>query len=91
MTQWMVTSCSNDELCGVFLRAGPCVSDLLLASVQVGEEARRSQTHTVFVGQTGGGVFFAVCTCVVLQVRGARGATEDGGAEESGALRACEG
>jgi len=32
-----------------------------------------SNTRTVFVGQTAGGEFFAVCTSVVLQVRGARG------------------
>lgn len=60
--------------------------------MQVGEGARRrSQTRTVFVGETASGEFFAVCACVVLQVRRARGATEDGGAEESGTLRACGG
>lgn len=57
--------------------------------VQVCEGAL-PRTRTVFVGQTAGGEFFAMCACVVLQVRGARGPTEDGGAEEPGALRACE-
>lgn len=58
--------------------------------VQVCEGAR-SQTRTVFVGQTAGGEFFAVRACVVLQVGGARGPTQDSGAEEPSALRACEG
>lgn len=67
-----------------------CETLICCGPVQVSEGAR-SQTRTVFVGQTAGGEFFAMCACVVLQVRGARGPTQDSGAEEPGTLRACEG
>lgn len=67
-----------------------CETLICCCPVQVSEGAR-SQTRTVFVGQTASGEFFAMCACVVLQVRGARGPTQDSGAEEPGTLRACEG
>lgn len=67
-----------------------CETLICCCPVQVSEGAR-SQTRTVFVGQTASGEFFAMCACVVLQIRGARGPTQDSGAEEPGTLRACEG
>lgn len=64
-------TCCGKQKVYVFLYV--CDSDLLLSCAMT--VVCIFQTHTVFVGQTAGGEFFAVRACVVLQVRGARGAT----------------